>query len=184
METLMSELSRVGCKQMAVEKRGIFSPGAKQVWREDNEIVWPAWRHAAAKADSALRTGLNIADEMNHLRLFNALWRDLRAERPELFTEQVLEDCREIMREAALMEIAWGQHIIEGGILGLTDDIVEGHVKFLANTYAKAVGLDSVFEGFDKDPLAWCEGYLKEHGIETNFFENHVIDYEDEPLQW
>lgn len=123
-------------------------------------------------------------DEMNHLRLFNHMWHDLRIERPELFTKEVLRDCKEIMREAALMEIQWGQHIIEGGILGLTNDIVEGHVKFLANTYANAVGLGTIFEDVTKDPLSWCNSYLKEHGIETNFFEGHVLDYDDEPLAW
>lgn len=123
-------------------------------------------------------------DELSHLRLFNALWHDLRAERPELFTEAVLDDCRQIMREAARMEIVWGKHLIEGGILGLTDAIVEQHVKFLANKYAQAVGLGELFEGIKRDPLAWCDDYLAEHGVDTNFFEDHVIDYDDAALAW
>lgn len=123
-------------------------------------------------------------DELNHLRLFNAMWRDLRAERPDLFTEEVLEDCREIMREAARYEIAWGKHIIEGGILGLTDPIVEAHVKHLANTYAQATDLGILFPEVTKDPLAWCDDYMREHGVNTNFFEDKDIAYEDAALEW
>jgi len=123
-------------------------------------------------------------DELNHLRMFNYMWHDLRAERPELFTKEVLKDCAQIMREAALMEIKWGQHIINGGILGMTNEIVEGHVKYLTNIYAQAVGLGVIFPEATKDPLAWCENYLREHGIESNFFEQKVLDYDDEPLTW
>lgn len=184
METLMLELSRVGCKQMAVEKRGIFQPEAVKVWQKDSEIVWSAWRHAAAKAGSVLRAESNVTDEMSHLRIFNSMWRDLKAERPELFTPQVLKDCRQIIKEAAQMEMAWGKHIIEGGILGLTDHIVDGHVMHNANMVVNAVGLEPVFPEVTKDPLEWTNTYLREHGIETNFFEDKVIEYEDAPLSF
>lgn len=123
-------------------------------------------------------------DEMSHLRIFNSMWRDLKAERPELFTPAVIKDCRQVLKEAALMEIQWGQHIIEGGILGMTDHIVEGSVKFGTNQVAAAVGMEPIFPEVTKDPLAWTETYLRENGIETNFFEDKVIEYEDAPLSF
>lgn len=123
-------------------------------------------------------------DEAQHLRLFNAMWRDLRKERPELFTPTVLKDCKQALKEAALMEMKWGKHMIQGGILGMTDDIVDGHVMKLTNDVSNAVGLGDVFEGVRKDPLEWCNAYLKEHGIETNFFEQKVLEYDDKPLEW
>lgn len=123
-------------------------------------------------------------DEASHLRIFNSMWHDLRAERPELFTPQVLKDCAEIMKQAALMECTWGKHIIQGGILGLTNDIVEGSVKYGCNQVQRAVGLEPSFPEVTKDPLAWTDAYLKEHGVETNFFEQKVLDYEDKPLEW
>jgi ribonucleoside-diphosphate reductase beta chain len=123
-------------------------------------------------------------DEASHLRIFNSMWRDLKVERPELFTPEVLKDCREAIKQAALMEIKWGKHMIKGGILGMTDDIVEGSIMFGANEVMQAVGLEPVFEGVSKDPLAWTGSYLREHGIETNFFEQKVLDYEDKPLDW
>ena len=123
-------------------------------------------------------------DENNHLRGFNSMWRDLRAERPELFTEKVLEDCRNIFREATEMEIFWGKHIIEGGWLGLTDPIVEGHAKALSNEYAQSIGLGMLYPEVTHDPLEWCKDYLREHGVDTNFFESVVIEYDDKQLVW
>lgn len=123
-------------------------------------------------------------DEANHLRIFNAMWHDNRLERPEQYTPEVLKDCSQALKEAALMEIQWAQHIIQGGILGLTNDIVEGSVKFGANGVARAVGLEAPFPEVTRDPLAWCDAYLKEHGIETNFFEQRVLEYEDKGLIW
>ena len=123
-------------------------------------------------------------DEGSHLRLFNAMWHDLRAERPELFTPAVLKDCKEILRQAALMEMQWGKHIIEGGILGLTNQVVDGNVMFTTNQVANSVGLGDVFENVRTDPMAWTDAYLREHGIETNFFEDKVIEYEDRSIDW
>lgn len=123
-------------------------------------------------------------DEASHLRLFNSMWRQIKIERPELYTPEVLRDCKQALKEAALMEIVWAKHMIEGGILGLTDEIVEGSIKFGANQVSNAVGLGDIWPEVKKDPLAWCDAYLKEHGIETNFFEQKVLEYTDQALVW
>ncbi|MEG0063040.1 MAG: ribonucleotide-diphosphate reductase subunit beta [Pseudomonas sp.] len=123
-------------------------------------------------------------DEASHLRLFNSMWRQIKIERPELYTAEVLRDCKQVLKEAAEMEVVWAKHMIEGGILGLTNDIAEGSIKFGANQVANAVGLGDIWPEVTKDPLAWCDAYLKEHGIETNFFEQKVLEYKDEALVW
>jgi ribonucleoside-diphosphate reductase beta chain len=123
-------------------------------------------------------------DESSHLRIFNSMWRVLQQERPELFTKEVLDDCRQILREAAEMEVFYAKNLIEGGILGVTDSIAEGSIKFGANELAEAIGLGTLFPEVTKDPLAWTRDYLKSHGVETNFFENVNIDYEDRGLEW
>jgi ribonucleoside-diphosphate reductase beta chain len=123
-------------------------------------------------------------DEASHLRLFNNMWRDVRKENPEFFTPAVLKDCSEILREAGNMEVTWNKHIIQGGILGVTNEISEGSIKFGVNGVARAAGLEEPFPEVKKDPLAWTDAYLNEHGIETNFFENKVVEYEDKGLEW
>lgn len=123
-------------------------------------------------------------DEASHLRIFNSLWRGIKLEYPEFFTPAVIKDCREALRLATEMEIQWGQHMIGGGILGMTNQIVEGTTKFQTNRVTAAIGLEPLYPEVTKDPMAWCDSYLKEHGVETNFFEDKVIEYEDRALDW
>lgn len=123
-------------------------------------------------------------DEASHLRLFNSMWRGVKAERPELFTPAVINDCRQALIEAARMEVVWAKHMIQGGMLGLTNDIAEGTILFGANEVAASVGLEPLFPEVTRDPMAWTKDYLKENGIETNFFEAKVLEYEDKALEW
>lgn len=123
-------------------------------------------------------------DETSHLRIFNSMWRGIKKENPEFYTPEVIKDCREALRLACMMEIEWGQHMVSGGILGMTNEIIEGTNKFQTNRVAAAIGEPPIFPEVTKDPMAWCDQYLKEHGIETNFFEDKVIEYEDKALVW
>lgn len=123
-------------------------------------------------------------DEGSHLQIFNSMWRDVRKENPEFFTPSVMKDCKEILRVAAEMEMVWNRHVNQGGQLGITDEITDGSIMFGANGVARAVGIEEPFPHVKKDPLAWTDRYLKEHGIETNFFEDRVIEYEDRSLEW
>lgn len=123
-------------------------------------------------------------DEASHLRIFNSMWRQIKIERPELYTPEVLRDCKQILKEAAEMEVSWAKHMIQGGTLGITNEICEGSIKFGANQVSESIGLGKIWPEVTKDPLAWCDAYLQEHGIETNFFENRVLEYEDKGLVW
>jgi ribonucleoside-diphosphate reductase beta chain len=123
-------------------------------------------------------------DEASHLRIFNSMFREIRKENPELFTVEVLKDCGEILRLAAEMEMTWNRHVNQGGQLGVTDEISDGSIMFGTNGVARAVGIEAPFPQVTKDPLAWTDAYLNEHGIETNFFEDRVVEYEDRGLEW
>lgn len=126
-------------------------------------------------------------DETEHTYLFSDMWHDLKAERPELFTAEVLEDCRQIIKTGALLEIQWGLHIADGGLPGFTPEIVEGGTKFLANEGCDLLSLARVFPEVTKDTMPWINDYMGQHGIviESNFFEKaKVLDYQDKGLEW
>lgn len=126
-------------------------------------------------------------DETEHTYLFSDMWYDLKAERPELFTAEVLEDCRQILKTGALLEIQWGLHIADGGLPGFTPEIVEGGTKHLANEGCDLLGLEHVFPEVTKDTMPWINDYMGQHGIviESNFFEKaKVLDYQDVGLEW
>lgn len=115
-------------------------------------------------------------DEVTHLELFQLTYLSLRQERPELFTPQLIEECRELFRQAAALEIEWGCFVIEEGVLGLTREIFTGFIQNLAKKRAEAIGIDGVFPDA-KDTVPWFEDYAKINDGQTNFFEGKPQTY-------
>ena len=84
-------------------------------------------------------------DEVTHLVLFQNLINTLRKERPDLFTEQLKAEVIAMFEQAVKLESDWGKYITQGQILGLTNDIVEQYIKFLADERLSAVGFDKLY---------------------------------------
>ena len=114
-------------------------------------------------------------DEVTHLVLFQNLINTLRKERPDLFTEQLKEEVIEMFKEAVKLESDWGKYITQGQILGLTDDIVDQYIKFLADERLSAVGFDKLYNV--KNPIKWVDDFAKFNDQKTNFFEGTVTNY-------
>lgn len=141
--------------------------------------------YSSIKAGKVLRALPNITDEQNHLRLFFNMYHDLEAEYPEYFTPELKAQLRLILKEAADLEIQWGKHIVSGGVLGLSDEVVEGYVKHLADYFAQGLGLELVYGESEPtpNPCAWVNDRMKEFGIDTNFFEDKEDSY-DIGVEW
>lgn len=109
-------------------------------------------------------------DEVTHLELFQCTYSSVRQEQPELFTPDLAEECRELFRKSAELEAAWGHYLIEGGVLGLTDQIITDYVQWLVEQRAAAIGLGGIFPSV-KNPVLWVEDYSKINNSQGNFFE-------------
>lgn len=169
---------------MMLEKQGNSKPVLRR-WLRVDDIVWSMQKCIAAKAGKVLRTLSNITDEQNHLRVFFNMYLAHKAERPEVFTPELKEKAREILRTTAEMEIKWGKSLIEGGIMGLSEQVVEGYVKYLTDYFAEGLGLGLIF-GTDAptpNPCEWVEERMQEFGIDTNFFEDKEDSY-DNGSEW
>ena len=114
-------------------------------------------------------------DEVTHLILFQNLINSLRREKPELFTEELIEEVYDMFREAVELEINWGKHITQGKILGLTDDIIEQYIKYLADERLKAVKLKPLYNV--QNPIKWVDDFSSFNDQKTNFFEGTVANY-------
>lgn len=121
-------------------------------------------------------------DEVVHLNLFVNLYHSLRAEMPEVFTKEVEENCIKLFKNAVELETAWGQHLIEGGILGLTNDIVSDYIKFLADERVTMIGLPKIYNV--KNPVAWVDKFSQIQKTEENFFETTVANYSKRQLSF
>lgn len=115
-------------------------------------------------------------DEVVHLNFFILMLQTLQQERPELFDASFWEDAKELFRAAVELETTWGKHIISGGVLGLTDRIIEDYIKHLANERVAMIGLEPLYPGV-KNPVEWVEKFSSPNGTETNFFEGKITSY-------
>lgn len=121
-------------------------------------------------------------DEETHLTLFINMWQTLRLERPELFTKELIAACRKIIRLATEMEISWGKWIISGGVMGLTDVIIEDFIRFLADTRLQSIGLEKMYDA--KNPVIWFFDASNVNNGDTNFFESKPTAYSSGSLVW
>lgn len=185
METSMMKLSRVGHKQMMTEKRGIQNANlVKRVCILDDDIVSSAWKHAAVlKTAAKLRIAAKITDEKGtHLELFINMWHTLRVERPELFTDKLIDECIRLIDLGVKHEIVWGKYIISEGVLGLTNTIVENFIKSLADTHMVRMGLGKQYNV--ENPVPWFDEAASIDGTDENSFETKITAYQTGALEW
>jgi len=114
-------------------------------------------------------------DEVTHLILFQNMIKSTKRERPELFTKELVNDVYDMFREAVKLEVQWGKYITQGQILGLTDDIIEQYIQYLADDRLKAVGLEKLYNV--EHPIKWVDDFSKFNEQKTNFFEGNVTNY-------
>ncbi|MFA6394770.1 MAG: ribonucleotide-diphosphate reductase subunit beta, partial [Sulfurimonas sp.] len=114
-------------------------------------------------------------DEVTHLVLFQNIINTLRRERADLFTEELLEEVYDMFRKAVELEVAWGQYITQGQILGLTNEIVAQYIRYLADERLHAVGLKKLYNV--PNPIKWVDDFSKFNDQKTNFFEGTVTNY-------
>ena len=114
-------------------------------------------------------------DEVTHLLIFQNMINTVKKERPELFTPELIEEVYQMFDDAVNLEIAWGQYITEGQILGLTDDIIEDYIKHLADKRLHAVGFKKRYH--KEHPIKWVDNFSSFNDQKTNFFEGTVTNY-------
>jgi len=114
-------------------------------------------------------------DEVTHLALFKNLINTLRKERADLFTDQLKAEVVEMFKEAVDLEVKWGKYITQGQILGLTDEIVEQYIKYLADDRLESVGFEKLYNV--TNPIKWVDDFAKFNDQKTNFFEGTVTNY-------
>ena len=114
-------------------------------------------------------------DEVTHLLIFQNMINTTKKERADLFTPKLLEEVYTMFEEAVKLEVSWGQYITDGQILGLTDEIIDQYIKYLADQRLNAVGLKKLYNV--EHPIKWVDNFSKFNDQKTNFFEGNVTNY-------
>ena len=116
-------------------------------------------------------------DEVTHLVLFQNIIRELRRERPDLFTPELEAKITDMIRQGTENEIAWGQYITDDKILGLNNVLIERYIKYLANIRLEAIGLPHLYPEIKDNPMEWIESFSNLNSTKTDFFEAKVTNY-------
>jgi ribonucleoside-diphosphate reductase beta chain len=114
-------------------------------------------------------------DEVTHLVLFQNIINTLKRERSDLFDAQLESEVYAMFENAVELEVMWGKYITQGQILGLTNDIVEQYIKYLADNRLSAVGMKPIYNV--SHPIKWVDDFAKFNDQKTNFFEGTVTNY-------
>lgn len=117
-------------------------------------------------------------DELTHLSFFTRLLEEVIAENPGIDDEDFWERAAQIIRSACELEINWGKYLIKGGMIGLSDSIMEDYVKFLGNVRWSTIGGKGELYPGVRNPVQWVEGFASINGEEANFFESKVKAYQ------
>ena len=120
-------------------------------------------------------------DEEVHLKLFVNMVKVLEMEN-NLTCNDFKADIHALMDDSVNLEIAWGKHIIEGGVLGLTGGIIEDYIRYLADDRLSMIGMEKMYNV--KNPLSWITDFSKINGEDASFFEKRPIDYTRGSFAW
>lgn len=118
-------------------------------------------------------------DENTHLWLFKSIILDLQKEEPELFTDTLSAEYKEMIKQGVEEEIKWGDYVLGDRITGLSKENVDAYIKYLGNLRSRGLGFGIIFPGFEKEPesMAWVSEYSDPNGVKTDFFEAKVSAY-------
>jgi ribonucleoside-diphosphate reductase beta chain len=137
------------------------------------------YMYTLARSDKMLGSAQMIRfiqrDEVTHLLIFQNMINATRKDRPELFTSDLIDEVYEMFRSAVKLESEWGAYITQGQILGLTDQIIEQYIQYLADQRLHAVGLNKLYNV--EHPIKWVDNFSKFNDQKTNFFEGNVTNY-------
>ena len=116
-------------------------------------------------------------DELAHVRLFQKLV----VEGLQVFPHSK-EQIYGLFANAVEHEILWTNHIMQGEVLGITEESTERYTKYLCNLRLSAIGLDKLYleERYQKSPYVHLESFAdtsKEGTTKGNYFEAVVTGY-------
>ena len=114
-------------------------------------------------------------DEVTHLILFQNILRELRHERPDLFTKDLEEEVRHMFDDAVKIEAGWGKYVTGGQILGFNDEIIDQYIRYLADNRLKAVKMKPMYNV--EHPIKWVDKFSSFNDQKANFFEATVSNY-------
>lgn len=117
-----------------------------------------------------------LRDESNHIELLRRLLLELAAEHPHVWTAELREELRELMREAVALEQRFIDDVLPTDGVGLSREEFRAYIDYIADRRLVGLGIEPLSPGVS-NPLPWL-AELMDLGKEQNFFEGRVTEYQ------
>ena len=95
----------------------------------------------------------------------------------EIFNKEFIEELRLMMKTGVEHEINWGNYVIGENIQGINKNLIDAYIKYLGNKRLKEIGLEPLFDGYDKNPAPWVDSLSNANSVKTDFFEAKSTAY-------
>ncbi len=123
-----------------------------------------------------------LRDESIHLAFGIDLINTIKAENPEIWTEEFKADIIAKIRKAVELEQSYVDDAMPKGILGLNPQSVKEYVQYIADRRCERLGLPLQYNS--QSPFPWMSEVI-DMAKEKNFFETKVTEYKTGgSLEW
>ena len=117
-----------------------------------------------------------LRDESNHIELLRNLLMDLAEENPDIWTPELREDLRSLMKEAITLEKQFIEDCLPVNALGLSSEEFKTYIDYIGDRRLEGVGLEPLNPGIS-NPFPWL-AEMMDIKKEQNFFEGRVTEYQ------
>lgn len=116
-----------------------------------------------------------LRDETIHLNFGIDLINGIKEENPELWSPEFQERIASLTAQAVELEVAYAEHCLPRGILGLKAAMFRDYVQHIADRRLERIGLKGLYGS--KNPFPWMSETI-DLVKEKNFFETRVTEYQ------
>ena len=127
-------------------------------------------------------TGRIMRDESIHMNFGLDLINGIKAENPEVWTQEFQTEINEMIAQAVELEVNYAQDCLPRGILGLNAGLFREYVQHIADRRLERIGLEIKYGS--GNPFPWMSETM-DLTTESNFFERTVTEYQTSgSLSW
>ena len=117
-----------------------------------------------------------LRDESMHMNFGIDVINQIKAENPEVWTEEFKRTSIDLILEGVEYEKMYAEDTMPHGMLGMNANLFKEYVEFIANRRCSQIGLPEQFPNV-QNPFPWMSEIL-DLKKEKNFFETRVTEYQ------
>ena len=116
-----------------------------------------------------------LRDESIHLNFGIDLINGIKAENPDLWSEEFQQQMVDRVRQSVELELDYAQDCLPNGVLGLNAGLFRDYVQYIADRRLERIGLPVQYGS--SNPFGWMSETM-DLAKEKNFFETRVTEYQ------